>query len=178
MTMSNETVAAAMRRVESVLRRRLEAGLQADAPARAQWCAGTRVITRHANGGEIETDMPREIGGSGDRVSPGWLFRAGLAACAATRIAMGAAAAGIELQRLSVEARSRSDARGIFGMADAHGACVDAGPSDVELHVRICAEGVDAERLRRLVEDAHRCSPVARAAQNALPVALRIDIED
>ena len=74
-------------------------GMHDDAPATARWRGGTRVVTSHANGIEIPTDMPGELGGSGDRVTPGWLFRAGLASCAATRIAMGAAAEGIELTR-------------------------------------------------------------------------------
>jgi uncharacterized OsmC-like protein len=60
--------------------------------------------------------MPSEVGGSGDQVTPGWLFRAGLASCAATRIAMAAAAEGIELATLEVRASSRSDTRGLLGM--------------------------------------------------------------
>jgi uncharacterized OsmC-like protein len=124
------------------------------------------------------TDMAREFGGSGgDFANPGWLFRAALASCATTRIAMAAAAEGIELTALEVVAGSRSDTRGILGMADAEGEPVPAGPRDVRLHVRIDASGASSERLRALVADSCRCAPVTDAAQSALPVALRIDVD-
>jgi organic hydroperoxide reductase OsmC/OhrA len=123
------------------------------------------------------TDMPAELGGGGDRVTPGWLFRAGLASCLATRIAMGAATAGIELTLLEVLASSRSDARGLLGMADVSGEPVGAGPRDVQLLVRIAAPGVSAETLQTLVEDSSRCSPITAAARDAVPVALRIEVD-
>jgi hypothetical protein len=98
--------------------------------------------------------------------------------CLATRIAMGAATAGIELTSLEVLASSRSDARGLFGMADISGEPVGAGPRDVQLLVRIAAPGVSAEKLRTLVEDGHRCSPLSAAARDVVPVALRIEVGD
>lgn len=173
-----QDIAAARERVASVLRRRPQAGLQDDAPATARWSGGTRVIARHANGTELPTDMPAELGGSGDQVSPGWLLRAGFASCTATCVAMQAAAEGIALETLEVRATSRSDTRGLLGMADADGRPVDAGPSDMQLHVRIAAPGVSAERLRALVEQTYRCSPMACAVENAVPVNLSIEVGD
>lgn len=175
--MSMQDIAAAMQRVEQVLRRRPEAGLRDDAPATARWESGMRVVASHANGTQISTDMPTQLGGSGDQVTPGWLLRAGLASCAATRIAMAAAAEGIELTALEVQAKSRSDTRGLLGMADAEGAPVYAGPREVQLHVRICAREVAPERLRALVEQAQRCSPVPNALESTVPVALRIEVD-
>jgi hypothetical protein len=90
---------------------------------------------------------------------------------------MGAAAAGIELDALEVQASSRSDVRGLLGMADAGGAPVDAGPRDLQLRVRICARGIEPARLRALVEECYRCSPTTSAVQNAIPVDLRIDVD-
>jgi len=52
-----------------------------------------------------------------------------------------------------------------------------AGPSEIHLRVRISAAGVSAERLRLLVEDSNRCSPVSAAARDAVPVALRIEVD-
>jgi uncharacterized OsmC-like protein len=164
-----------MQRVEAVLRRRPEVGLHDDAPAAARWQGGTRVVSSHTNGTQMLTDMPGALGGSGDQVTPGWLFRAGLASCAATRIAMGAAAEGIELTTLEVLASSKSDTRGLLGMADADGQPVDAGPCDVQLLVRISAHGIEPARLRALVEASYRCSPIPNAVANAVPVDLRID---
>jgi len=175
--MTIEDIAAAVHRVESVLERRPATGIHDDAPATAQWQTGLRVVTRHANGTQMVTDMPAELGGTGDRVTPGWLFRAGLASCLATRIAMGAASVGIELTLLEVLASSRSDARGLLGMADVSGEPVGAGPRDVQLLVRIAAPGVSAETLQDLVEDSSRCSPISAAARDAVPVALRIEVE-
>jgi organic hydroperoxide reductase OsmC/OhrA len=174
--MATKDIAAAVQRVESVLKRRPAAGIHDDAPATARWQTGMRVVASHENGTQMSTDMPTELGGSGDQVTPGWLFRAGLASCCATRIAMGAAAAGIELAILEVFASSRSDTRGLFGMADdASGETVGAEPRDVRLLVRISAPGVAEERLRTLVEDCNRCSPVSAALRGGVPVALQIE---
>jgi uncharacterized OsmC-like protein len=174
--MTLEHVATAVQRVESVLKRRPAAGMHDDAPATARWQTGLRVAACHANGTQVLTDMPTELGGSGDQVTPGWLLRAGLASCLATRIAMGAAAAGIELTSLEVSASSRSDARGLFGMVEVSGDPVGAGPRDVQLLVTISAPGACAERLRELVEHSNRCSPVSAAVREPVSVALRVEV--
>lgn len=176
--MSAQYVADAMQRVEVVLRRRPDMGLHDDSPAIARWRDSTRIVTSNANGIEIATDMPGELGGTGDQVTPGWLLRAGLAACTATRIAMSAAAAGIELTTLELRATSRSDTRGILGMTEADGSSIGAGPQDLRLHVTIAARGVPAEKLRELVEESHRCSPVPCAIQEQTPIELLIEIAD
>lgn len=175
--MTIEDIAAAVQRVESVLKRRPTTGIHDDAPATARWQTGLRVVACHANGTQMLTDMPTELGGSGDKVTPGWLLRAGLASCLATRIAMDAAAEGIELAALEVLATSRSDLRGLFGMVDSTGAPVGAGPIEVQLRVRISAAGVSAERLRLLVEDSNRCSPISSAVRDAVPVVLGIEVD-
>lgn len=172
-----EDIAAAMQRVKTVLQRRPDVGVHDDSPATARWERGMRIVASHANGTQLLTDMPGELGGTGDKVTPGWLFRAGLASCAATRIAMGAAAEGIDLTVLEVKASSRSDLRGLLGMADESGQAVFAGPSDVQLHVRIAANGVSAQRLRALVEESHRCSPVPKVVETAMPVTLHVEVE-
>ena len=178
--MSRQEIAAAMQRVEAILERRPDVGVHPEAPATARWDGGTRIVASHANGKAIATDMPAALGGAGNdvEVTPGWLFRAGFASCAATCIAMGAAARGIELASLEVTAKSRSDLRGLFGMKDADGTRVPAGPRDVELVVRIRALGVDRDRLRAMVEERYRCSPIASAVAGSMPVDLSIVIED
>ena len=178
--MSAQEIAAAMQRVEAILKRRPGTGVHPEAPAIARWEGGTRIVASHANGTRIPSDMPTDLGGRGNEVdvTPGWLFRAGFASCAATCIAMGAAAQGIELESLEVTANSSSDLRGLLGMSDADGTPVYAGPRDVELVVRIRAPGVAAERLREMVEERYRCSPVSSAVASAMPVDLRIVIDD
>ena len=176
--MATQDIASALRRVEATLKRRPQAGLHDDAPATAHWAGGLRVVTRHADGSEFTTDMPAEFGGRDDRPTPGWLFRAGLASCAVTRLAMAAAAEGIELDTLEVRACSRSDARGVFGLREPDGCIVPAGPAELRLEVRVGAAGVAPERLRALVEHSQRCSPVSQAARDALPLELRIEVVD
>jgi organic hydroperoxide reductase OsmC/OhrA len=177
--MSAQEIASAMQRVEAILQRRPDAGMHPEAPATARWEGGTRIVASHANGARMATDMPSELGGAGNDadVTPGWLFRAGFASCAATCIAMGAAAEGIELASLEVTAKSRSDLRGLLGMNGADGERVHPGPRDVELEVRVRAPGVAPDRLRAMVEERYRCSPISSAVASSMPVDLRIVIE-
>ena len=175
--MTTSDIAAAMHRVGSVMRRRPELAIDDDVQATACWSGGLRVVTRHASGAQVVTDMPTELGGTGDQVSPGWLLRAALASCAVTRITMAAADAGVELRTLEAVARSRSDVRGLLGMAAADGTRVSAGPGDVQLVVRIGAPGISAERLRALVQQSCRYSPVSCAMEDAVPVALHVEVE-
>ena len=171
-----QPVGTAVQRVRSVLKRRPEAAVHADAPATARWQGGTRVVTSHADGAHVLTDMPAELGGTGDQVTPGWLFRAGLASCATTSIVLAAAAEGIELAALEVWVGSRSDARGLLGISSDAGQPVYAGPSDMQLQVRIDAPGVAPDRLRALVENAVSCSPVPCLVRHATALALHLDI--
>lgn len=172
--MSTKLVGAAFQRVEAVLKRRPETGLHDDAPATARWQGGTRVVASHANGTQVATDMPTEFGGTGDLVSPGWLFRAGAAACTATTIRMRAAAQGIELTELEVRVSSQSDARGMFEMIDAQGQTVPARPLGLQLEVRIGASGISQADLRTLVEDSCRCSPITDAVSHPVPTSVQV----
>src|ERR1700683_327866 len=175
--MATKDIAAAVQRVESVLQRRPATGIHDDSPATARWQTGLRVVAGHANGTQMLTDMPTELGGSGDQITPGWLFRAGLASCLATCIAMDAAAEGIELAALEVLVSSRSDVRGFLGRAQSRGEPVDAGPSEVQLRIRISAGGVSPERLRLLVEESNRCSPMSAALRHAVPATLCVEVD-
>ena len=172
--MATVDIAAAVRRTQEVFRRRPGAALQADSPALCRWVGGVSVVTGDGGGREVVTDLPPALGGGGEALSPGWLSRAGLAACTATCIAMIAASEGVELTRLEVEARSRSDNRALFGMSDADGP-VDPGPREVALSVRIAALNASPERLRALVAAAQATSPVISAFEKATPVTLEIE---
>ena len=174
--MPMQDVAAAMERVKTVLERRPEMGLHDDAPATARWEGGTRIVASHSNGKQMATDMPAELGGSGDQVTPGWLFRAGLASCAATTIAMAAARHGIDLTTLEVKAGSRSDTRGVLRMEGTDGTLVDASPSDFRVFVRIAAHNVSPGQLRALVAEGMGCAPITNAVANANPIAVDVEI--
>lgn len=175
--MAVEELASALERVVTVLHRRPDLGLHDDAPATVTWNGGLRLTAQHANGKHMLTDMPQELGGTGDQVSPGWLLRAGLASCTATCIAMLAAREGIELTQLELRASSRSDTRGILGIKDAHGEAISAGPRDMELQVRIGAMNAPSEQLRDLVQRAFACSPVPCAIAQPIEIALNIEAQ-
>lgn len=174
---SSRQIAEAMDRAVTVLARRPDLGLHDDAAARACWRGGTRITSHHANGTTMDTDMPTELGGSGDQVSPGWLYRSGIAACAATVIAMIAASEGIALSRLEVTVGSRSDTRGCLGMRGSDGAAVPAGPAAMTLQVRLQAPGTDPARLRQLVDDGLRRSPMMDAMQRQPPITVEVEVD-
>jgi uncharacterized OsmC-like protein len=175
--MTAERISKAMQRVRAILARRPDAGIHIDEPATAHWDQGLRVVARHESGMQVTTDMPVELGGSGKEVTPGWLLRAGLASCLATRIAMEAAAAGIPIARLEVIATSTSDARGLLGMMDEGGNQISPAPRDVRLEVRLTAPNAHRERLQALIENSVRCSPLSAAVETAVPVALHIELD-
>jgi uncharacterized OsmC-like protein len=176
--MGLQHVADAIARAVAVLQRRPSMGLQDDSPAIAHWHGGAQVATRHANGTQVVTDLAKELGGSGEHVTPGWLLRAGLASCGATSIAMVAAEQNIELRALELHASSRSDTRGLLGMEAADGASISAGPQDVELRVMISANGASPGQLRALVETALSRSPVPAAMRQPVAVQWRIEVRD
>jgi uncharacterized OsmC-like protein len=174
--MTIQDIASAVGRVKTLLERRPAIGMHEDLPATARWQSGLRVHVDQADGSPLVTDLPSELGGSGDQITPGWLFRAGLASCLAASIALDAAAEGIELSALEVVAGSRSDVRGLLGMSDDSGTPVSAGPQTVQLRVRIAAPGCSGERLLRLVENSNRCSPVSSALRDAIAVAVTTEV--
>jgi uncharacterized OsmC-like protein len=125
-----------------------------------------------ANGETVVTDMPKAIGGGGSAPSPGWLARAALATCDATRIALRAAELGHSLETLEVTADSVDDDRGLFGMD----ATVRAGSLSMRTRVKIGAKGVDDTTLRQIVDYAIAHSPVADGCRAATPSTVEITI--
>lgn len=169
-------IGAAIERAREAFRRRPEAAMHEDAPALARWVGGVQVAIAHPNGQQVQTDMPKQLGGSGEHVTAGWLLRSALAGCLTTTLVMAAAARGIALDRVEVRASSRSDARGILGVATADGMRVDPGPHDLQLEVHIAAAGVPAEQLRALVQEADALSAVSAAVRNGLMHPVRVEI--
>jgi uncharacterized OsmC-like protein len=102
-------------------------------------------------------------------------MRAGAASCTATCIVMAAAQRGMRLTHLEVTVTSCSDARGNLGMCDEQGRLVDAVPSDLEMRVRISAEGESSQTLKNLVDAGLRFSSVARALEERLSISLHVD---
>jgi uncharacterized OsmC-like protein len=153
---------------ESLVRRAPEA--KPDPPSRAVWQGGLGVRLVSDKPQAFATDMPAALGGEDQAPSPGWYFRSGAASCLATTIALHAAARGIALRRLEVEAQTESDTRGLLGCADA----VPPGPQRMRLDVVIEAEGADAAALQELVAYADAHAPMSGALRRPLAVTTRI----
>jgi hypothetical protein len=66
----------------------------------------------------------------------------------------------------------------LLGIHEVSGLPVGAGPRDVRLLVRIAAPGVPPERVRTLIEESNRCSPVSAALRDAIPLTVSVDLAD
>lgn len=133
---------------------------------------GLRCRAAGPDGATLISDMPKAIGGGGSAPSPGWLLRAALANCDATVMAMRAAQLGVTLTTLEVTVDSESDDRGLLGMDEA----IPAGPLSVRTRIRIGADGVEAERLREIVQWAEAHSPVGDAINRAVPMQVEVEV--
>jgi uncharacterized OsmC-like protein len=122
----------------------------------------------------VITDMSTGIGGGGSAPSPGLIFRAALASCDATFIALRAAQVGIKLTTLEVIVEGDPDdisTLGFLGIDDS----VPAGEFGLRLIFRIGAEKATPERLRELVKWIEDHSPVGDSVSRAIP--LQVDVE-
>jgi uncharacterized OsmC-like protein len=142
-----------------------------DSWARATLGEALRVDVEGPNGERVVTDMPPGIGGRGENPSPGWLFRAALASCVATTVAMEAAREDVSLTSLEIEVDSESDDRGILGMDET----VPPGPLSTRIRIRPRAEAANSERIHEIADrGAGRC-PVCDATKRAVKVSLQIE---
>jgi uncharacterized OsmC-like protein len=144
-----------------------------DSPIRAVMEDGLRCRATGTNGETVVTDMPLAIGGDDSAPSPGWLSRAALATCDATRIALRAAEVGVILDSLEVIADSVSDDRGLLGMDKS----IPAGPLRLRTRVTIGAAGVEEDVLREIVEFAVTHSPVSDGCRRETPSQVEVTFE-
>lgn len=142
-----------------------------DSPAVATIEEGLQCRVTGPDGSSVVTDMPPSVGGGGSAPSAGWLFRAAMASCIATVIAMRAAQQSVELSGLEVTVDSESDDHGILGMDDD----VPAGPLSVRVGVRIASADVEPERLRVIAEWGADHCPVCDATRRAVPMTRHVE---
>lgn len=166
-----DRIRACVQHVSESLRARPPAS-KPDVPARAVWQGGLAVQLECDKPQALRTDMPQALGGGDAAPSPGWFFRAGAASCLASTIAMHAAARGITLRRLEVEAHSESDPRGMLGCVEG----VPPGPQSMRLDVVIEADDADAAALQELVAYADAHAPMSGALRRPLQVTTGIRV--
>lgn len=171
-TLSLERIAKAVKGARDHLRAHPGAGVSTDSFARATLEQGLRMQVVGPSGQTAQTDMPSGVGGEASAPSPGWLVRAGVAACTTTMIALRAAELGIVLDGLEITVSSRSDDCGMLGI----GADIPAGPMTASMQVQVSAQAVDASVLNELVAWGIAHSPMADALQRAVPMEIAVAV--
>ena len=144
-----------------------------DSIATARLESGLRVRVSGPDGASLTTDMPAAVGGAGSAASPGWAFRAAVAACVLSLATMRAAQQGVEGFTCEVEVDSESDDRGILGLD----AAVPAGPKSVRIAFRMRAAATDAtdrSQLEEIAAWAVAHCPVSEALGRAIPLTTEV----
>ena len=166
----SEAIRAAIEGASEWLRQHPDEARYTDSLATARVESGLRVTVTGPNGESIATDMPSAVGGAGSAASPGWLYRAALAACVLSLATMRAAQLGLTSFHCEVEVDSESDDRGILGVDPA----VPAGPLSIRIRFpdvrRRGRRDLSWTEIARWAVD--HC-PVAEAAGRAVPVRSR-----
>lgn len=170
--MSGTSIREALEKVSRVVIEQPEKAKSKGAPATARLLDGLRCEVKGPNGEALITDMPATMGGGGSAPNPGWLFRASLASCTTTAIAMRAAMLGVRLTTLEATVESTADVRGNLGLDDE----VSAGLSSLTTRVKIGAEDVPADQLRQLVEWGEGHSPMTCTVRNSPTYSLVVEV--
>lgn len=170
--MSTPQVREAIQTLARVLAEQPHKARAKNPAASAELEGGLRFRISGPNGETASTDMPVALGGKASAPAPSWLFRASLASCTATVIAMHAAQLGVTLDTLKVSVSSESDVRGLLGTDEK----ISAGLDGMHLHVQIGAAGASPEQLRDIVSWADSHSPVGCTARGARSTALEIEV--
>ena len=143
-----------------------------NAPATARLAGGLRCELSGPYNERLVTDMAPAMGGAASGPNPGWLFRAAIASCTATVIAMRAAKLGVALSSVEVTVESDSDLRGILGLD----ADVSAAHGPFRTKVKIGAPSESSDALREIVAWADAHSPVGCTLKAAPACSLEIEV--
>src|SRR5262245_12320590 len=168
--MSNLRAREPLERAQRLFRERPSAAKK-NVPATAVLRSGLRCEITGPGGESVATDMPGPLGGEGSAPSPGWLFRASLASCSASAIAMRAAMHGIELRELEVSVQGEFDARGATGIDG-----ISMALSQMRMSVRISAANAPEGQLREIAEWGATQSTVSATLRERSAVALEISV--
>lgn len=136
---------------------------------------GLRCRVEVPDGSSIVTDMPTGIGGGGSAPSPGRLFRAALASCDATLLALRAAQIGLTLSTLEVTVEGDPDDTGMLGFLGID-ECIPPGEHGIRIRFRLGAEDVTPEQLHEPVAWVEAHSPVGDSVRRAIPSKVEVEI--
>jgi uncharacterized OsmC-like protein len=169
--MSNSRITGAITSARAYLAAHPDEARYRDSAASAVLEDGLRVRVTGADGSSLLTDMVAGVGGTATAPSPGWVFRAAYASCAATLIAMRAAEQGVVLSALEVEVDGESDDRGILGIAED----VPAGPISMRVIVR-AASAEDDGTVQDVIRWGLDHCPVDDAVRRSVPVEFHVHV--
>jgi uncharacterized OsmC-like protein len=164
-----EHIAADVARAREYLRNLPALARYHDTPARATVDYALTVRVAGPEGMPIE--VVAGIGDSAAVPSPGWYFRASLAASAAMFITMRAAEEAVLIEDLSVTVGAESDDRGALGMDED----IPAGPIGMTIDVRYGRSDHDEESTRSVIEWGVEHCTVYDAVIRPVPVELSIE---
>ena len=168
--MNSSEIGAAVELIEGYYRDKAPPGPQADISATAMIEKGLRCRIEAPDGYAIHTDMPTAVGGGASCPSPGWHFRAALASCDATLLAMRAARLGIELDDIRVRVETSSDGRGMFLDEG-----ISPGSTEVRIYFRLSGDDLDEAAKQSLVDWVVEHSPVGTDVVRAVDVSAEIE---
>lgn len=166
--MDQPNIAADVARAREYLSNLPDLARYRDTPARATM--DRDLVVRVAGPDGLAAEMLTGIGRTASVPSPGWYFRASLAACIAMFITMRAAEAGAAIGGLAVTVDADSDDRGALGMAD-----VPPGPLEMRVTVQYTDSDRDEGATRDILEWGIAHCPVHDAIVRAVPVSVSIE---
>jgi uncharacterized OsmC-like protein len=169
--MSKSRIAEAITSAKAYVAAHPEEARYRDSVATAVVEDGLRVRVTGTDGSSLVTDMVAGVGGTASAPSPGWLFRAAYASCAATLIVMRAAEQNVELSGLEVNVDSESDDRGILGIEEE----VPAGPMSIKVTVRVESPQNEGTVREVITWGLNHC-PVDDAVRRPVPVELDVRV--
>lgn len=170
--MSTTQIREALQALSDMLAGQPQKARSKNSSATAVLEGGLRFQLAGPNGETALTDMSAALGGTASAPAPSWLFRASLASCTATVIAMRAAQLGVTLDGLKVSVTSESDVRGLLGITDEVSARLD----NLRVQVQIGAAGASPGQLREIVSWAEAHSPIGCTVRDAQRTLLDIEI--
>ncbi|MFD7658425.1 OsmC family protein [Actinosynnema sp. NPDC059797] len=136
--------------------------------AHVTWTGGFRSEARVRGFDPTPSDEPAALGGGDTAANPVEQLLSALGNCLAVGYAANATAAGIALDRLTVDLKGDLDLKVFLGLAEGH-----AGFGSITARVRI-----DSPAPRAELEELHRkvvaTSPVGHTLRNAVPVDVEL----
>lgn len=151
-----------------------EAIRQDDAKARTTWAAhvtwtgGFRSEARVRGFAPTSSDEPTALGGGDTAPNPVEQLLSALGNCLAVGYAANATAAGIALDRLTVDLKGDIDLKVFLGLAEGH-----AGFDSITARVRV-ESTAPREELEALHREVVATSPVGHTLRNAVPVDVEL----